>query len=377
MITEAENIILSKQYFELTADELATVGELVQNAEEFEEMKWFLAATTGALAGEKIDASPELREKVMEHLNQPKEKRRFWLNGVMPFLLPEDKRFYQKPAFQMSIAALLIIGFIMIMPGKIGEDKMAMNDKDFGLKEFHKSAGEAETTEIETGEAIDALDVPEMEWNTVVSRSEEKNELELAEEIILEDNINDLKLEVDELPVNSPPNDGYFNGVITDDDRKRMEAAKNTAIGNTNSRTLANDITVTPGNTNVPELAPIVNESSDLGEDAFASKADKTDLKGKEYRDSKKDKLFKDAEKKERFDEVNDDEVLISNNVEEIALGGASFKEELNQTIKADSLTTYFEYDQSNEVSKPNEIMPYKLHVNQTKELKSLFTTFK
>ncbi|MEO9532751.1 MAG: hypothetical protein ABJG68_17150 [Crocinitomicaceae bacterium] len=372
MITEAENIILNKQYFELTADELATVSELVQNAEEFEEMKWFLTSTQEALAGEKVEATPELRKKVMEHLDQPKAKRRFWLNGVIPFLLPEDKKFYQKPAFQMSFAALLVIGFILLMPGKIGEDQLAMNDKESGLKEFDKVGGETEATEM-----IDEV-VPAQELAN--TRTEDQLDF-VVEEVEMEENAEELKSEVDEISTTTiADHDGFYNGPITDADRKRMEESKKTTAGNTNTTgaITPNDVTVAPGTNNVnnPELAPVVTSSDIRGD--FGS-SDNKDVKGKKYRDANKDKLAKNAEKKERFDTYNDDEVVmdVPANNEQIAVGGALLKEDLNQMAVTDSTSNYRWDSEKDQVSKPNEIRPYKLHVNETKELKSLFTTFK
>ena len=100
MIKEAENIILNKQYYELSVDELATVSELVANAEEFEDMKWFLASTQQALVSDKIEASPDLKKKVMTHLNQPKSKRRFWLNGVIPFYYLRIKNSFKSRPFK-------------------------------------------------------------------------------------------------------------------------------------------------------------------------------------------------------------------------------------------------------------------------------------
>ena len=382
MTTEAENIILSKQYFELTADELATVSELVQNAEEFEEMKWFLASTQGALAGQKIEASPEMKRKVMEHLNQPKEKRRFWLNGVIPFLLPEDKKFYQKPAFQMSMAAILIIGFILFMPGKIGEDQMAMNDKDMGLKDFEKPTQEIDLSaekdgegKVESGEMVTEIPADDAAntRNNQQPGFAELSEIELVEEDVI----------IDELSSTTGSHDGFYNGPITDADRKRMEEKKISTNGNATTATLANDITVAPGNNN-PELAPAVS-SSDIGGENKET-VDQTDLKGKTYRDANKDKADKVALKKERFDKNNDnfddDEIVAAEdlknqpNNESIALGGAVYKQELNQVV-TDSVSTIGFETLNADVTKPNEIKPYKLHVNETKELKSLFTTFK
>ena len=170
MITEVENIILNKEYFELTAEELSTVSDLVQNAEEYDEMKWFLASTQQALVSEKIEATPELKKNVMEYLNQDEKKRRFWLNGVGIFLFPEDKRFYQKPAFQMSLAALLLIGFLLVYDRPVDEGTMALNDTTIEETEL-KELEETVDTRDEGIELDGTAEQPNSDMNLLVDES--------------------------------------------------------------------------------------------------------------------------------------------------------------------------------------------------------------
>lgn len=157
MTTEMENIILNKEYFELTPEELESVSDLVQNAEEYDEMKWFLASTQEALAGDKIQATPQLKKKVMDHLHKDQASRKFWLNGVSVFLWPTDKEVYRRPAFQMSLAALLLIGFLMVYNTNLEVDNVAVNDTV-----TEKTTGTEENEDLvvseneETSEAEDA-----------------------------------------------------------------------------------------------------------------------------------------------------------------------------------------------------------------------------
>ena len=204
MIKEAENIILNKEYFELSADELATVSELVQNAEEFDEMKWFLASTQGMVAQEKITATPELKQKVMDHLNQSESKRKFWLNGVIPFMLPEHKKFYQKPAFQMGMAALVVAGIFLFMPDNMKQYSVAMNERVEEFKEFEDATDTVEQ-QFELAEedvGINGL-TPEVEYRNL--DFEKSNEATLFEN-------SEIIVEVEEVATVNPDADGYFEG---------------------------------------------------------------------------------------------------------------------------------------------------------------------
>ena len=128
MIEEVENIIKNKAYTELTGEERKRVSELAQNEEEYNDMRWFLTSTSTAIHADKITASPDLKKNVMAHLTDSKKKKGFWLNSVGIFMLPQNKKLYQKPAFQLGIAAVAIIGFLFVFNKGLNTTELASND---------------------------------------------------------------------------------------------------------------------------------------------------------------------------------------------------------------------------------------------------------
>ena len=128
-MTDVEDIIKRKEYAELSPGELESVKELVQNEEEYNEMKWFLSNAGEAFTGEKIDASPELKKRVMAHLTDSHKRRGTWMNSVTIFLFPTDKKFFQQPAFQLSVAASLVFGMLFFVQNPFEQkSEMAKNE---------------------------------------------------------------------------------------------------------------------------------------------------------------------------------------------------------------------------------------------------------
>jgi len=127
---EAEEIIISKRFFELTPSELEAVKEFAANEEDYEAMRWFLQQTKSSFAEEKIEASPSLRAGVMAHLNQQPSGKTISLNGVGAFLFPTQKKFYQYPAFQIAAVGILLVGFVFMYDGTLseGDQGLASND---------------------------------------------------------------------------------------------------------------------------------------------------------------------------------------------------------------------------------------------------------
>jgi len=365
MIKEAENIILNKEYFELTKEELAAVSELVQNAEEYDEMKWFLLSSQEALAGDKISPTPELRDKVMAHLHQDEGKRRFWLNGVIPFLLPEDKKFYQKPAFHVGMAALVVVGIFIFSPAQIKDDSVAMNDrggadKEFGVVEEHMVADE---DIIENEEAL------AQELTVAANEDADVIEAPIVEEAeIIEDD-----------EVVSPMYDGYYEGDLTVDDLEKIERSKTDTRKDFDANTVAtgsgNNLTTTTNSNSANNAPATIIDATDNELLNVEQKDDKPgnlakQQKDKSNRDKKKDRFAKKAEVNQNADIIlaEDDQVF----------GGA-------YQPSADS--TNFDFNYKSEVAEKelldgklkekSEIKPYSMHVNETKELKKLFTVFK
>ena len=351
MTKEVEDIILNKSYEDLSAAELEAVNELVSSAEEYEEMKWFLASTQQALANEKIKASPELKKKVMEHLNQDKGERVFWWNSVLVFLFPEDKAFYRKPAFQLTVAAVLVVGFLLVFnPGLEVNQEMALN------KEAEEDTVQPVTTE-ENEEAT----------------SEDDSFAETSDSEELDDLSKDL------------PGDGssgtrdvvtFGNDKLTGDKSDVAEGASE--IDEPESPAITHD-----GYYGEPleleETATLADESEDVqpapDDDKDANNRivnNNTTSTGAVRENDKKAEVAEsttvEAKKKDRSSLFSRKESKVSqesNNVPVEEQQGADYSD-------ADALGGAQPKGESKE-----EIRPYSMHVNEVKELKQLFTTFK
>lgn len=414
MITDVENIILNKEYFELTPEELTAVSDLVQSAEEYEEMKWFLMSSQTALAGEQIEASPELKDKVMDYLHQDEKNRKFWLNSVGAFLWPEEKRFYQKPAFQMSLAALLIIGFIMVYDKPLDEGEMAINDTTI------QPEGEGKVSEIITTDETSIDEDTEGDFLADEIGSEELSEDMEIEEVMVnrmiasgesEDEIID-KLEVvdlEEAPITDM--DGYYMGPIEeeadevvsgmDQDPVVQNNKDFKSLSNANNKELDNK---GGGSGKKPGGGDLALDDSKNGRDELK----KSDAKKNKDKDKRR---YKNVESRNDVDADDVDIVTVNNNEgnnntvaqEENSynFGNNTGGVELNQNtanepvggsysgnVQTESLSNTVpattvdngvndQFDGNAVVKEQQVITPYQLHVNQTKELKSLFKTSK
>ncbi len=128
MTKEVEDIIRNKAFIELNSAERDLVGEWAQNEDEYTNLQWFLAGTVTSMAEGKIIASPGLKKGVMEHLTESQRKKGFWLNSVGVFMLPEGRKTYQKPAFQLGVAAAAVLGFLFFFNNGMNDDDLALND---------------------------------------------------------------------------------------------------------------------------------------------------------------------------------------------------------------------------------------------------------
>ena len=132
---EVEEIILEKEYFELNEAERNLVQELAANEQEYNDLKWFLSSTKVAAENEKIQARDSLKKGVFAELNSPANKR-IWLNsGAGATLASPKKKIYQMPAFQVAIAACVVIGFFLVA-NPFGEDESKLAINDTNVNEF-------------------------------------------------------------------------------------------------------------------------------------------------------------------------------------------------------------------------------------------------
>jgi hypothetical protein len=173
----AEDIIISKRYFELTSSEKEVVKEIVSNEEEYEAMRWFLTSTGDAFTKEKIEPSRDLKKGVMAHLQQKQTpSKTIWLNGVRAFLFPSEKKFYQYPGLQIAAVAVLLVSAVAIYNSNSKmQDTLAVNDPEQVVTPEEKLVFESETMVPET---TTALKDEETVQPTTVTRNEVVDVLE-------------------------------------------------------------------------------------------------------------------------------------------------------------------------------------------------------
>ena len=160
---EIEEIIKSKQYFELSIEELDCISSYVSNEDEFDDMKSFLLSTQSLVESHKITTSKSLDKKVMNYLHHSYPQPKPWYNSLMLFLFPRGKQFYKYPAFQIVIASLFIFGVInTINLNAVSNDKMAFEN----VEKFKET-----TQNIEQKIELNLESISELEEEILIDKS--------------------------------------------------------------------------------------------------------------------------------------------------------------------------------------------------------------
>jgi hypothetical protein len=257
-----------------------------------------------------------------------------------------------------------VVGIFIFSPAKIKDDSVAMNDrggadKDFGIVEEHLVADE---DIIENEEAL--------AQELTVMASEDANLLEApiveeAEEIADDEVVN-------------PMYDGYYEGDLTVDDLEKIERSKIVTREDVDANTVttgASDNLANGANKNTTNNVPatvvdatdtdlVINEQKDEKPGNLAKQQ-----KDKSNRDKKKDRFAKKAEVNQNADVVlaEDDQVF-----------GGAYQQVTDSTMYFNYRTEINEKETlDGKMKEKSEIRPYSMHVNETKELKKLFTVFK
>lgn len=361
MIKDVEDIIRNKSYFELSTEELEMVKDLVGSEEEFNQMKWFLIEADSALATEKIEASPELEKRVLAHLTESKRKGGFWLNSVGVFMLPEGKRFYQKPAFQLGIAAALVVGFLFFYDGSIDNSQLAVNEEPIeNTNEFDQVVTDENNNETEPTIVEQELK-PEEESNIPESPA-------LLNEVISEP--------YDEIVTLEDAEESYDADIAGDD--MELDRIEPPAIIDLAEEELDEDIEMVTtigekkeqdnrfNNTNAAGSGELrdYKETEELrNERGFSERLKKSKDKDKGYVDNESNELADevevDAEPGTAYSNTNANTTVTDVNVTNNSVVSAEVLSLKNADTK---MATAEEY-----------IAPKSLHINSTKELNKLF----
>lgn len=347
MTKEVEDIIRNKAYYELSSDERESVAEYAQNEEEYNNMQWFLTGTTTAFGAAQVEASPGLKKGVMEHLTEAKKKKGFWLNSVGVFMLPTNKKFYQKPAFQLGLAAALIVGLLFVLNPNVDENGLAVldtsNDEPIEMVEQNESPepiGQERELNLVTDSVLnDKLEEkitaqPEEIFSTDLKESNETTSADLGSlsPAVLANNVNEVSasmvLESDE--VETEMEDAELN--VSFDFGNEAEIEAGTVGVYTQSFSAAEELQV-------------------LSEKSLTT----VSLNKDEQRDQMQTNSLRSNEKKK---DTDIDKKLISK----------------EPGVKEVDAVLRFESNSGSAFDKSEEwIIPKALHINKTKELNALF----
>lgn len=104
-----KNIIIEKNYFELSSNEKRSIDQWVTNEEEFDALKSLMLATKVAESKneKQLYSSVKLRLDERFAAKHAHKKETFW-NRFLIFFFPKDKQFFNKPAFQLAMVALVV-----------------------------------------------------------------------------------------------------------------------------------------------------------------------------------------------------------------------------------------------------------------------------
>lgn len=113
---DMEQLLHEKGFDELTEAEKAFVLKHIQDAEEYESMRAMLMNIRESLAVEE-DFMPDagLKSSLMAQFEKQNGKV-VYLNQSNGFFFPKGRPFYKSPAFQLAVAASIVIAFFMYVP---------------------------------------------------------------------------------------------------------------------------------------------------------------------------------------------------------------------------------------------------------------------
>lgn len=184
-----EQVILQKEYFELTPAEREVIDDFVSNEEEYLQFKTTLLMSTD-IKTENIKPKAETKESLMALMEESRPERKIWYNAPLVFLFPEDKPSFAKPGVYLAFAAILITVFL-IVPLDFGSPEMK---KDMAKKEADSAENKTSTADSEDDVATSmkeelADEAPMAEEESIEKTEEAPIEME-ADEMVM-DNLNE------------------------------------------------------------------------------------------------------------------------------------------------------------------------------------------
>jgi hypothetical protein len=135
MEKELEQLLLSKNYFELTPNEKESLREWCATEDEFIQLKQVFDQIEGLKSSNTYSPKKETKQSLDDlfAVKHQRKTRVIWLNGIGVALYPKDKPLYQRPlayAAAIGIIALIATPFIFdnTLPSKPSLAQVANNN---------------------------------------------------------------------------------------------------------------------------------------------------------------------------------------------------------------------------------------------------------
>lgn len=162
MTKEIENIILNKEYIQLTPEEKELIHEFAETEVDFEQLKFVLMQVNSTRKSEMPKVDKSVKGRLDSLFDQTySAKRLVWYNRLWLFLWPEETRIYARPMFQLATMVVLILGVVTFVPFSSTESRLALNEpvqKEYKIdetsEEFKEVIKEVEVVESPQEEAI-------------------------------------------------------------------------------------------------------------------------------------------------------------------------------------------------------------------------------
>lgn len=192
-----EQMILKKEYDELSAVEREGIQDFIANEEEYAQFRMTLLMSSD-IQSENIQPKAETKASLMKMMEGSRPERKIWYNSIGVFFFPEDKPAFAKPGVYAALAAILLLVFFFV-PMDFGTVETANQNvaanEDQMKDEAQKEMAPMEEEITATSEESIALE----ENKDDVSKSAEVNPEEDVDDVVLGGNIEREKANLDEL----------------------------------------------------------------------------------------------------------------------------------------------------------------------------------
>lgn len=224
-----EQMVLEKEYEQLTIEEKEEIREFISNEEEYAQFRMTLLMASDVKT-ENIQPKEATKASLMQMMENSRPERKIWYNSMGAFFFPEDKPAFAKPGVYAALAAILLLVFVFVPMdfGKVGvsnENVAANEDRSKG-----DGAAKEEMAPMEE-DIVSASEVePSMDADKDINKLKEESIVEdqKNEELITGGNRND-EVAMDELEDNMDDNIAFSMG----EKGGGADGKKKTAEGNT------------------------------------------------------------------------------------------------------------------------------------------------